>query len=148
MSDATRWMSISPDQYDEPEEVDLQLDAGSFISPYDVPDGVRVTYDPAKQRAVIEFRYLVDEPWQDQDRDEGTSVFVGFGKYSNRIIRLELHADLPDLLHHRPKWIRAISAAIGRLRSPDKANYHVTRRVLDDQYDKLLSRIEPEYGGR
>lgn len=39
-----RWIPGEPSEYDEPHEVEaLELEPGFFISPYDVPDGIRVT---------------------------------------------------------------------------------------------------------
>ncbi|MDE2718789.1 MAG: hypothetical protein OXI33_17490 [Chloroflexota bacterium] len=152
MSNLTKWTEIPTNQYEEPQEVGFELDAGSFISPYDIPDGIRATYNPRDPRVVFEFRYLVDEPfrysrddtWKEQDREKERAVSVGFGKYSDRIIRLELEADLPDLVDHRPQWMHAIVAAIKRMKQPDMANYYVASRVLEDLYDNLLSQVDTE----
>ena len=41
-----KWIQVEPTKYDEPHEVaELEMEPGFFISPYDVPDGIRVTYD-------------------------------------------------------------------------------------------------------
>ena len=55
-----KWIHVEPTKYDEAHEVEeLEMEPGFFISPYDVPDGIRVTYDGELFR--IYLRYLTDE---------------------------------------------------------------------------------------
>jgi hypothetical protein len=61
------------------------------ISPYDLPHHVRGEYDKSKNRFVIEFQYIQEEPYTLQA--SGDSVDVRVGKNSNRVYGFEIDTD-------------------------------------------------------
>lgn len=147
-----RWLKVKPDSYDQPAEVGLDVEVDIFISPYDIPDGVRGRYDESRKRFVVEFRYMVDEPYQ-KPKMTGP-VQLRLGRYSNRIVGLEIdvdrlrasavtvHAENPPLLTP----YQAVESAIQAMGRDDGAtrreNYRVTQKVLADKQDEIFQGLQ------
>ena len=121
------WTDIDPTKYDEPLEVPgLKLDAGSFISPYDVPDGVRLGRSGEK-RYLIELRYLTDQEKIEFTETELPEICFRLGCLSNRLEGAAHGASvlLPSLTRPRLRRVsefadRGRGGADGRLVSRER----------------------------
>ncbi len=86
------WTDIDPTKYDEAHEVQgLELDPGYFISPYDVPDGVRLLFT-ANRGYLIELRCLTDQEKIEFTGTELPWIHFGLGRHPNRLVSLEVAA--------------------------------------------------------
>ena len=121
-----KWIQVEPTKYDEPHEVEaLEMEPGFFISPYDVPDGIRVTYDGELFR--IYLRYLTDEEESWRSESDNPDLYLRFRKHSNRMIGMETNS-LPawdDIMH-------TLSAVRKRV------NHYVAWTVLRDFWPVLV----------
>ncbi len=122
-----KWIQVEPKNYDEPHEVEaLEMEPGFFISPYDVPDGIRVTYDGELFRIFL--RYLTDEEESRTSKSDYPDFDLCFGKYSDRMIGMETNC--------LPAWddiMETLSAARKRV------NHYVAWTVLRDFWPLLLA---------
>jgi hypothetical protein len=86
-----KWIQVEPTKYDEPHEVaELEMEPGFFISPYDVPDGIRVTYDG--DLFGIYLNYLTDEEESRRSKSGIPDLDLWFGKHSDRMIGMETNS--------------------------------------------------------
>lgn len=120
------WILVEPTKYDEPHEVaELEMEPGFFISPYDVPDGIRVTYDGELFR--ISLRYLTDEEESRRSKSGIPDLDLWFGKHSGRMIGMETNS--------LPAWdevMEILSAA------RERVNHYVAWTVLRDFWPELV----------
>lgn len=130
------WTDIDPSKYDEPHEVPgLKLDTGSFISPYDVPDGVRLRFTPQK-RCRIELRYLTDQEKIEFTETELPEIHFGLGRLSNRLVSLEVAAS-PEF----PEW-ETVEPVLSQLTSQKNfVNHFVALTVLRDIWSRLAEQV-------
>jgi len=116
-----------------------------FMSPYDVPQAVRGRYDDERERFLIEFRYIGDEPIERREQDRHLALHVG--KNSGRLYGVEidvdtLRADLValemhiDQSHLFKSLSKAASSASGR---PTEKNYRAVRNVISLKKDRLFA---------
>lgn len=131
-----RWTDIDPTKYDEAHEVQgLELDAGYFISPYDVPDGVRLLFT-AQRGYLIELRYLTDQEKIDFTETELPEIHFGLGRHSNRLVSLEVAATKGF-----PEWEK-VESLLSRLTSQrNHTNHFVARSVLRDFWSRLAEQV-------
>ena len=121
-----RWIPVEPADYDEPHEVEaLELEPGFFISPYDVPDGIRVTYDG--ELFGIHLRYLTDEEESRRSESDRADIHLRFGRHSNRLIGLEASS--------LPPWAD-VRDALSAVRT--RVNHFVAWTVLRDFWPEML----------
>ncbi len=154
------WIPVEPSEYDEPHEVGLPEEEGGFLSPYDVPDGVRVVQ--SEKGYMVELRYLTDEEPRWTCDWSGLNILLG--KYSNRIIAVEVQDDLaawPEVDHairsfiedaHSTTSSKAEPAQPERIRWPrwrhrsvrratGLANHHVAHTVLANLWPILFRNL-------
>lgn len=121
-----KWIQVEPTKYDEPHEVaELEMEPGFFISPYDVPDGIRVTYDG--DLFGIYLNYLTDEEESRRSKSGIPDLDLWFGKHSDRMIGMETNS--------LPAWdevMDTLSAARKRV------NHYVAWTVLRDFWPVLV----------
>ena len=121
-----KWIQVEPTKYDEAHEVEeLEMEPGFFISPYDVPDGIRVTYDG--ELFQIYLRYLTDEEESRRSKSGIPDLDLWFGKHSDRMIGMETNS--------LPAWdevMGILSAARKRV------NHYVAWTVLRDFWPVLV----------
>lgn len=60
-----------------------------IVSPYDIPEGIRGFFDNDKERFVIEFKYIGDEPTEDRQEDKHYALRVG--QNSGRLYAIEIN---------------------------------------------------------
>lgn len=132
-----RWTDIDPTKYDEAHEVQgLELDAGSFISPYDVPDGVRLLFTD-QEGYLIELRYLTDQEKIELTETELPEIHFGLGRHSNRLVSLEVAATTEF-----PKW-EEVEWVISKLTSQKNlTNHFVALTVLRDFWSRLAAQVQ------
>ena len=130
-----RWTDIDPAKYDEAHEVQgLELDAGSFISPYDVPDGVRLLFT---DRYRIELRYLTDQEKVEWTETELPEIHLGLGRHSSRLVSLVV---APTKAF--PEW-EEIESLLSKLTSQrNLTNHFVARSVLRDWWSRLAQQVQ------
>ena len=140
-----RWIRVEADRYDEPEEVGLEVEVGVFISPYAIPDSVRGAYDNESKRFVVQFTYMVDEPWKLMKTNQPVAVRVG--KHSRRVVGLEIDVDRIGASAVTVRFDRLYEAAEGAIREVERQvgggfhNHYVTRKVLKDHRESLFQDI-------
>ena len=130
------WTYIDPTKYDGAREVPgLKLDEGSFISPHDVPDGVRLDLSDEK-RYLIELRYLTDQEKIEFEETELPEIHFGLGRHSNRLVSLAVAAS-----REFPQW-EAVESALSQLASRwTLVNHFVARIVLRDIWSVLAEQV-------
>ena len=133
---SSRWTDIDPTKYDEVHEVQgLELDAGSFISPYDVPDGVRLLC-PHKRSYLIQLRYLTDQEEIELTETERPEIHFGLGRHSSRLVSLKVAAT-----KRFPEW-EEVALLLSKLISQrNLTNHFVARTVLRDSWSRLAERV-------
>ncbi|MDE2871916.1 MAG: hypothetical protein OXQ94_09560 [Gemmatimonadota bacterium] len=127
------WIPVDPADYDEPHEVEgLELAPNSFVSPFDVPDGVRRVSRGTEGGGKIEFRYLTDleksELWKESE-ERGIQLWTGV--HSRRLIRLEITISPP------PTWDELEAVLTKWLDAMKRTNHYVVRAVLHDFWSEL-----------
>lgn len=132
-----RWTDIDPTKYDEPHEVPgLELDAGSFISPYDVPDGVRLGRSD-DERYLIELRYLTDQEKIEFTETEIPEIHFGLGCLSNRLVSVQVAVPTEF-----PEW-EAVESVLSQLKSQENfVNHYVAISVLRDLWSLLAEQVQ------
>lgn len=131
------WTDIDPSKYDEPHEVPgLELDTGSFISPFDVPDGVRLRVTP-QERCRIELRYLTDQEKIEFTETELPEIHFGLGRLSNRLVLLEVGVS-PGF----PEWETVESVLTRLTRRKNSVNHFVALTVLRDMWSVLAEQVQ------
>ena len=137
-----RWTDIDPSKYDEVHEVQgLELDAGSFISPYDVPDGVRLLFT-ARRSYQIELRYLTDQEKIELTATDLPEIHFGLGRHSSRLVSLEVAAT-----EGFPEWKKVESLLSKLTIQRNVTNHFVARSVLRDWWSRLAEQVEELQAG-
>lgn len=141
-----RWIRVEPDSYVKTKGAEV----GVFISPYDIPAGVRGRYDEEIGRFVVEFRYMVNEKYRRLDR--GNGVCLRLGEHSSRIVGVEVDVDVsrsrasqvPISVGTDTAASAAIGQAIQNVSNAKSAqarrweNYVVAQRVIEDKHDDIF----------
>ena len=148
-----RWIRIDQSKYDTPTEVGMpapvDIELGVFLSPFDIPKGVRGYYDDGRERFVIDFEYITGEP-RKRENFGPAEVTAIIGKKTNRILGFEidvvaLGAKSVSLRMHVPDQVHKAIAAAREAAPPDdpwsrgRLNSYVTDRVLHDLRDEVFA---------
>lgn len=144
-----RWIKVKPANYVKPTE---NVDVGVFVSPYDIPDGLRVGYNGQLHRIVVEFRYMIDEKHRRLDRGDGVCYLLG--KHSDRIVGVEAdlqnsevsvedHKNTYDVIGHAMRNVETATGAKARRRK----NYLVAKKVVEDHQDDIVQGMRHALGG-
>ena len=137
-----RWMRVNPHDYDEPHEIGMtEVEVNVFISPFEIPRGVRGYYDKARERFVIEFKYITREP---RELTEGgpPEVRTFVGRKTGRILGFEIDV---DRLQATTVSLRlgAIDQALEAVRARSslqrQENSWIASKVLHDRSEELFS---------
>lgn len=149
------WVKVQSSNYDEPHEIGLEMgiDVDLFLSPYQIPQKVRGSYDPSSGRLLIEFRYMVDEAYHVERIAD--HVWARLGDHSGRVVGFEVDVDqlrassvtlsVPEpandaydaLVRTWQSWTAQSVAGA------NVENYHVTAKVLADKHDEVLEGLIP-----
>lgn len=141
-----RWIQLDPNEYDEPREIgmaDVEVDV--FISPFEIPRGVRGYYDKARKRFVIQFKYIATHEPIDRLSTEPSQVQTFIGRNSGRIYEFEIDVDGLGAQSVSLR-LRAAQEAIEAMREhvPSSGakpwwNSHVANRVLQDRQQEVFA---------
>jgi hypothetical protein len=97
METKSTWLPLNQRAYEDDEVKDLQgMRVHMVVSPYDVPEALRLLADEAKKLLRVEFKYMSHEPTD--CRDLGASTFAELGRNSKRLYAIELKDDNGELL--------------------------------------------------
>ena len=132
----TVYIPIEPSDYDEPSEVGFPEDRPSFFSPYDVPDGMEISYDGTQ--FAIKLAYIAyREPFSEKVIEVTGELRLQLGKNSNRIIVIsgECLPAVPEFLSDMTRINRK------------KANYYIARCTLEDHWHEILEQAAALKGG-
>jgi hypothetical protein len=138
-----KWLELDAGAYQMPE--DRKVKGVSFhvtVSPYDLPEAIRGTYDDQRKRFVIEFRYLNEETTE--PHRVAPHIVVCLGKVSRRLHALEVDVDALGAEQIRLLVSEAIDhiPPHGKARVP-VSNYAVTKKVLMDKWRELAGDLSP-----
>lgn len=133
---SNRWTDIDPSKYDGAREVDgFMLEPGCFISPHDVPDGVRLL-GPHQQSYVIQLRYLTDQEPIEFSETELPEIHFGLGRNSDRLISVKVAATKGF-----PGWEEVESLLSKLISQRDHINHFVARSVLREWWSRLAEQV-------
>ncbi len=136
------WIRVNPHDYDQPHEIGMaDVEVNVFISPFEIPRGVRGFYDEARKRFMIEFKYITREP---REVDDGgpPEIKTLIGRKTGRILGFEIDV---VALHASSVSLRlgAIDQALEAVRSrsslPRRENSRIASKVLHDRSEELFS---------
>lgn len=137
-----RWIRVNPHDYDQPHEIGMgEVEVNVFISPFEIPRGVRGFYDDARKRFVIEFKYITHEP---SEVDEGgpPEIRTVVGRKTGRILGFEIDV---DRLQATTVSLRlgAIDQALEAVRKHSSLkrpeNSRIASKVLHDRSEELFA---------
>jgi hypothetical protein len=128
------WIPVDRTALNQPRQKKVDgVEVTVMASPYDVPDAYRSHYDAEKDRHILEFRYLTEEPKKRENHGQYITLLVG--KNSRRIYGVEI--DSAALRKHF--WLSVTVSAIGEQeqRSGPSQNYNIARRLLRTHAPRL-----------
>lgn len=143
----TDWIPIAAGEVNKPRSETIRgVKVNVYLSPYDVPDGVRGYFDAKKKKFVIEFKYIAEEPKRSEVVDEHVSVTVG--RRTGRLHAIEvdtvrLKANAVMLQTHVPKAVDDAIAESARKHQQASDNYSVAGEIVEDRKEDLFKELVP-----
>lgn len=119
------------------------------LSPYDTPRSIVGEYDQVKQRFVIRFQYIDDEPARTNIRaHEG--IEVREGRYSGKLLSVSIPVDVASLdavaiLRLRTRVLEALKSRHlqGKDKTSETMNVEVAEELLDSSnFNTLAKELE------
>jgi hypothetical protein len=109
-------LEIRKSQRTQHDDAGVQVELS--LSPYDLPEAVRGSFDDSLQKFIIEFKYVQGEEWT--RRPAGDYAILRVGRNSNRLYGLEI--DLAALGQSRVSVERVVDQALESLKTerPEK----------------------------
>ena len=139
------WIRVNPHDYDQPHEIGMaEVEVNVFISPFEIPRRVRGFYDQARQRFVIEFKYITREPTK-VGHVGPPEIKTLVGRKTGRILGFEINVDAlqADSVSVRLHAIdQALEAVTKRSAHPRLENSQIARKVLHDRGEELFPTLE------
>ena len=136
------WLELDPESLAPPKDALVRgVTLRVVLSPYDVPDAVRGFRDAAKDRFVIEYRYIDDEPWTLEHHSDGISARIG--KTSKRLYGFEIDT---TKLGAQAIILEMIVATLDTLANSPKRharreNYKVARSALAARQGEVFQHL-------
>lgn len=139
----SEWLEINPAEFSKSEQVVIHgANVELFLSPYDLPEAVRGSYDGNEKKFSMEFRYIGgDEPL---DTDVRGTTTISVGRRSKRLYKIELAVDLTKGKSVGLRlMLPTIDEVLDKLAQdfPDarrSGNYKVAKTILEKRGDKIL----------
>ncbi len=126
-----------------PEKIKETVDIGGvkvelLVSPYDVPEAMRVRYVSELKRLVIEFKYIdADEPIDAQNDDQHLTLYIG--RNSKRLFKVEIDVDGLSSKEISERTMTAIDRLINKSKSISFLdNYKLARRAVHNSRNQLM----------
>jgi hypothetical protein len=140
----SEWLEINPTEFSKPVQVQIRgAKVDVFLSPYDMPEAFRCSYDKDTKIFLIEFRYIGgDEPIEIDTLESAT---ISIGKRSKRVYKIEL--EKIELTKEKQFALRLILPKIDavlenlehdRGLTQHSGNYQVAKRILEKRAEKLI----------
>jgi hypothetical protein len=142
----SEWQLLDPNTLSSPQKREVRgVQINVLISPYDVPQGIRGSFDRDLNRFVIEFKYMDGEPTRKEHADKYLAAFVG--KSSGRLYRIEvdvvsLKASAVELRLEVPKLLSNALADLAQSHHQRKDNYDLAQRVIQDPASRVLQSLD------
>lgn len=142
----SEWLDVNPKEFSKPEQLRIRgVNVDVFLSPYDMPEAVRGTYDKNEQKFTIEFRYIGgDEPLERDVQDKTT---ISVGKRSKRIYKIELtQVELTNKMSVGLRlMLPKVDAALDRLEhdyasAQRSGNYQIAKKILEKRGETIFAR--------
>lgn len=137
MASPNEWTWVDPQTIVEPESKSLDgVHITLMMSPYDLPEAVRGFYNSTRERFLIQFKYLSDEPTKAERMGELVSLTLG--EKSGRIYEIEL-----DVAKAEAQFVGLMIKAIDELahtphRPTRPDNYAAAKNLLSQFGPKLV----------
>jgi hypothetical protein len=139
------WLSLNTDDLNvERVETIRGVEVKVFLSPYDVPEAVRGTYDKTIKRFVIEFQYISDEPLKRQFYDKYVDLKIG--KNSRRLYAIEIDVDalkatsIEVQMGIRQEVANALDSLLhSPINAQRRGNYHLVQQAISTKQDQLFA---------
>jgi hypothetical protein len=141
MQSPGEWIWIDPETVIQPESKRLGgVHITLMMSPYDLPEAVRGFYSSKRDRFVIQFKYLADEPTKPEAA--GSFVSLRLGEKSGRLYELDLDVRREDaqVVALMIKAIDELAQAPHKPARPD--NYLAAKNLLSRMAPQLLRQAE------
>jgi hypothetical protein len=138
------WIELDPEQLNQNERTcvnGIEINVG--LSPYDIPERVRGSYDDDIGRFVIEFEYLDDnEPREISWQNEHVTLCVG----ENTGCLYAIHVDVESLGADAVKVRVSVADAIRHLsederHSAQRRHYEVAEEIIAKNAERLLAGV-------
>lgn len=146
------WIQVDDSRYEATESLSggRRVLIEVSVSPYDVPQLVRGEFCVERNRFIVDFRYLTDEPTKSVRLDDHAIGRVG--KNSGRLYSLELDVNAMSVesIDLRVKVDQAISELAHAVK-PKLArtkNYALAKQVVDDYWAPLTELLRPPSADR
>ena len=120
-----------------------------FLSPYDIPEGVRGDFDESLKRFVIRFKYLggpekPNEPLEQVSQDDHVTLAVG--RNSHRLYRVEIDVMSLGADEIVLKVAEDLDEAIDwlsekRHRPSNRGRYDVAKMAISERKDELFREL-------
>lgn len=142
----SEWVELDADDLNPPRTETFQgVQINVFLSPYDVPEGVR-GYSEKSGWFVIEFKYIAEEPLR-RERPEPHLV-LRVGKNSGRLYKIEvdvgaLGAQAVALNVCVPELVSTAIDSLKRDRHRRGENYDLAKKVISDRKEQVFKELAP-----
>lgn len=148
------WLELEQDKLDEGTQREIRgVEVMVFLSPYDIPEAVRGSFDKSIDRFVIEFKYLggPEEPNEPLDKEsQDKHVVLAVGRHSHRLYRIEvdvvslgveavgLHV-LEDEMDGAIDWL-----SDQRERPGNRGHYEIVKKAISEHSTELFRDLVPQ----
>lgn len=146
----SKWLQVNPDAEEFTKRLPTEgskVKVEFLVSSYDIPEAVRGSSLRYKNRFIIEFKYIGNEPTKPQPQDDYVTFVIG--KNSGRLYgieidvkalrveKIELRMKINKIKEEVKKTLNnLIQKPINRLRQD---NYRLTQKALSEIEDELYS---------
>lgn len=135
----SRWIDVDQSKYDHAESTSRHgVHFELFLSPYDMPEAVRGSYDRSQKRFVIQLKYIESEPVEAHEIDRFVTFFTG--KRSQRLYRICVDVKAlgaKEVALHLNQAIDHFTSESASAQPP-RANLRVAKDILQDNESELL----------
>jgi hypothetical protein len=141
------WLKLDPAEFSKAEHKSLHgVDVEVYLSPYDIPEAVRGSYNKENRRFLIEFKYIGGDEPLETETDNRSGAILKIGRHSKRIYQIEIDMDstkekMIGLRLILPKVDRVLNKLAKDFSSTrHMGNYEVAKEILAKRADKIFSR--------
>jgi hypothetical protein len=144
------WLSLKQNELDKGTPRNINgVEVVVFLSPYDIPEGVRGDFDESLNRFVIRFKYVggpeePNEPVERESHDDHVTLVVG--RHSHRLYRVEIDVMRLGANGIVLKVAQDLNEAIDwlsekRQRPSNRGRYDVAKMAISERRDDLFREL-------